>query len=213
MRVIPSINCPDVESVKLRIETVKTFLAPGELLHLDVTDGIFTGHAVWADPVAWKDLRGPFGLEVHLMVEHPEEHLEGWIAAGLRRCVIHVETITRSSFQEIFDRCSADGVEIMLSSDPETPLEDMASYRARVSGFHVLAVHPGAAGQEFMPEALEKIRSIREGMQDAIIEVDGGINPQTAALTHAAGADTVISATYIFGSADPKKSYEELARI
>jgi ribulose-phosphate 3-epimerase len=77
----------------------------------------------------------------------------------------------------------------------------------------VLAVLPGAAGQKFLSEDLEKIMVLRQASPSAIIEVDGGMNPETARLVKTAGADTIVSASYIFGSGDPKKAYEELRKI
>jgi ribulose-phosphate 3-epimerase len=77
----------------------------------------------------------------------------------------------------------------------------------------VLAVQPGPAGQTFLPFVEEKIRFLREAVPDAIIEVDGGMNPDTARLVKVMGADTIVSSNYIFSAADPKKAYEELRAI
>ena len=77
----------------------------------------------------------------------------------------------------------------------------------------MLAVQPGPVGQEFLPFVCEKIKFLREEFPDAIIEVDGGMNPETAGQVKEAGADTIVSASYIFNAVDPKKAYEELCTI
>ena len=73
----------------------------GEFLHVDVADGVFTFHKTWNDTTGWAALRLPFPLEIHLMVEHPEEWIAPWLAAGAKRFIVHTETIDQDSFREI----------------------------------------------------------------------------------------------------------------
>jgi ribulose-phosphate 3-epimerase len=217
MNVIPVINCPDIECVRKKLEVAKTFLRGGDLIHLDVTDGMFSAHKTWSDPFAWARLMSSFPLEVHLMVEQPEEHADDWFTAGARRLVVHIETVTHASLHRLLDLAEGHRGEIMLSSMPGTDSAAFGpfiqKFGERLAAFQVLAVPPGAAGQRFEPEALEAVISLRQWAPSATIEVDGGMNPETARLVKAAGADTIVSATYIFGSEDPKKAYEELRKI
>lgn len=217
MNVIPVINCPDIECVRKKLEVAKTFLRGGDLIHLDVTDGMFSAHKTWSDPFAWARLMSPFPLEVHLMVEQPEDHADDWFTAGARRLVVHIETVTHASLHRLLDLAEGHRGEIMLSSMPGTDSAAFGpfiqKFGERLAAFQVLAVPPGAAGQRFEPEALEAVTSLRQWVPGATIEVDGGMDPETARLVKAAGADTIVSATYIFGSEDPKKAYEELRKI
>ena len=217
MNVIPVINCPDSECVQKKLEIAKTFLAPGALIHLDVTDGVFSTHATWHDPFAWARLGSPFPLEVHLMVEQPEDHADNWFTAGARRLVVHAETVTHASLRRLLDLADQRHGEIMLSSmpdaDPETVGRLAHGFGERITALQVLAVPPGAAGQKFLPNDLEKIMVLRQTSPNAIIEVDGGMNLETAQLVKTAGADTIVSASYIFGSKDPNVAYEELKAI
>lgn len=213
MKVIPVINCPDVECVKKKIEIARTFLADGDTLHLDVTDGSFAAPKTWADPLGWTALRSPFGLEVHLMVDHPEHYVDNWLVAGARRLIVHMESLTPQSMNEILSATQHYRAEVMLSSKPESTSEDIAPYLKYFNLFQVLAVHPGPAGQIFLPFVIEKVQSLREEMPDAIIEVDGGMNPATSRRVKEAGADTIVSSSYIFNAADPKKAYEELESV
>lgn len=217
MNVIPVINCPDASCAQKKLEIAKTFLPAGDPVHIDITDGIFSTHKTWSDPFAWAKLRSPFPLEVHLMVEQPEEHADDWFTAGARRLVVHAETVTHTSLRRLLDLADQRHGEIMLSSLPDADPELVESlahgFGERVMAFQVLAVHPGAAGQTFMPEVLEKIMVLRQAAPNATIEVDGGMDPEMARLVKAAGADTIVSASYIFGSADSGKVYEELRNI
>ena len=100
----------------------------------------------------------------------------------------------------------------MLASDPETPIEALRPYFGLFSEFLALAVHPGPAGQSFNLSVIEKIRALKQ--EGAImIEVDGGMNPETVKLVKKAGANMVASGAYIFNAPDPQKAYEELKNI
>lgn len=210
MQVIPVINCPEFRCVEQKVSRAKTFLPEGHFLHLDITDGAFTFHKTWGDPTAWARLHAPFELEVHLMVEHPEKYIEPWLAAGAKRFIVHIETADEAMIKTIEEQCKKRGAEIMLSSRPETPMRKMVPYLAHFKMFQVLAVHPGPAAQRFLPLMLAKIKSLRRAAPDAIIEVDGGITPATARRAKAAGADIVLSGSYVFGSDDPGAAYESL---
>ncbi|MGD1003711.1 MAG: hypothetical protein ABR884_04035 [Minisyncoccia bacterium] len=213
MKVIPVINCSDIACVQKKIAIAKTFLADGDFLHLDVTDGSFAPLRTWADPLEWEKLKSPFALEVHLMVEHPEEYADDWLAAGARRLIVHAESLTPQSMHEIVSTAARYHVEVMLSSKPESISEEFIPYFRYFAAFQVLAVQPGPEGQEFLPFVCEKIRFLREELPDAIIEVDGGMNLETARQVKEVGADTIVSSSYIFNAADPKKAYEELCAV
>jgi ribulose-phosphate 3-epimerase len=213
MKVIPVLNCQDIECVQKKIEVAKTFLSPGDLLHLDVTDGSFAMRRTWADPMAWVKLQSPFGLEVHLMVDHPEEYVDNWLGAGAHRLIVHVESLSPHSMHQILTLAERHKAEVMLSSKPESEAEDIEPYMRHFRSFQVLAVQPGPPGQLYLPFIDDKIRFLREEFPDATIEVDGGMRPLTVWRVKELGADTVVSSSFIFDSADPKKAYEELSAI
>jgi ribulose-phosphate 3-epimerase len=213
MLIIPVVNCPDRACAEERIAAAKTFLKKKDFLHIDVADGVFTFHKTWNDPEGWAALRSPFPLEVHLMVEHPEEWIAPWLAAGAKRFIVHIETIDEDSLKNIAAACKAGRAELVLSSNPETPADEFTPYLHMTSRFQVLCVNPGLAGQKFLPLVLEKVKWLKYALPDAIIEVDGGVTPETAKWAKDAGADIIVSASHIFGSKDPKKAYKELKKI
>ena len=210
MGVFPVINCQHFSDVKEKLKITETFLPHGHFLHLDIADGIFTFHKTWNNPTEWANLRAPYELEVHLMVEHPEKEIDRWIAAGARRFIVHFETVNDDSLAKIFEHCDRRGVGVMLSSNPETSVEAIAPYLHYFLMVQVLAVHPGPAHQKFLPLSLEKIKWLRREWPHGIIEVDGGMNGETARKVREAGANFIVSEHFIFDGNDPEHRYRTL---
>lgn len=210
MEVIPVINCAEFDCVLDRAKKAESF---AEWAHLDVADGKFSSNVSWNDPEKWKAIVSKLKLEVHLMVEQPEKAAEAWVAAGAKRLVLHVETISMDSFARIRELAGANGAELMLAVAAQTPAEQLRPYFGSVSKFQVLAVKTGPAGQKFLPIALDKIKFLRREMPSATIEVDGGIDLETAKIVKDAGADLLAAGSYIFNSNDPSAAYEELKAI
>ncbi len=213
MEVIPAINCLDFRSALKRIEDAEKFLKKGDWLHLDVADGIFTANKSWRNATEWANLRSKFNLEVHLMVEHPENYIEQWIAAGAGRFIVHVETITKHMARQIIARAAKRGIiEVMLSSNPHTTISRLWPYLPLFSHFQVLAVEPGLAGQKFIPVTLQKAKFLRNFAPNAKIEVDGGVVPESIKAIKKAGANVVVSGSYIFNSEKPKAAFKKLQK-
>lgn len=211
--ILPAINCSDIKCVAEKIKILKKFLPKSAWVHLDVTDARFTFNKTWGDPQEWKAIGGDFNLEVHLMVEEPASAVRSWLAAGAKRLIVHVETLPKddsSVFQEILTVCKHHGADVMLAANPETRVQELLEYQGKCSWFQTLAVHPGFAGQRFYPLVLDKVRRLRAVIPDAHIEVDGGITLETAKPAKEAGADILVSASYIFQHSDPKEAYEQL---
>ena len=213
MEVIPAINCLDLECVEEKLKVCGTFLPKDGWIHLDVADARFTFNKTWGDPSLWLKFKNHFHLEVHLMVEEPEKVVGEWIKAGAKRIIVHVEAITSETAAQILKMSREHGIEIMLSSNPYTDEKTLEPYLKNFSSFQVLSVNPGYTGQPFLPFTLEKVKFLRKASLNAKIEVDGGINRETAKLAKVAGATIVAAASYIFGAKEHKKAYEELKRI
>lgn len=212
--IIPAINTSDFKVVQERIFTARTFLPPDGWIHIDVVDGRFAMNVTWGDPEEFGDfLRSHITLrrlnfEIHLMVKEPEKITRNWFDAGARRLIVHEEALVNPDL--IMKQCVDYAAEIMIAAKPDTSVEAYLDYAKQFKSFQVLAVAPGWAGQEFKPEILKKISSLRERVPNATIEVDGGMNPETVKKCREAGADYFVAASYIFGSATPIKAYQEL---
>lgn len=212
MFVIPSVNAKKFSLVKEGLNKVRKLGA--SWAHLDIADGKFTKIKLWNNPADLKRLRmknEKIKLEAHLMVKNPDAVLGNWLAAGVKRLIVHVESA--KDILAMVKKCRKAKAELALALNPKTPVEKLLPYKNQIKQVLILAVTPGPAGQKFGPGQLEKIRSLRQLMPDVKIEVDGGINLETARLCKKAGADILVSASYIFNSRNPKKAYLELTKI
>lgn len=213
MIVIPVVNVQNAEEAKKRIEKTAEF---SDLIHLDISDGVFTPHMSWGSPeelqklvASGQSLLATVRFEVHLMVSNPESVIDTWLRTGLvKRVIVHLEAMTDSVY--ILEKCKKYGAEVMLAINPGTEVERLLAHHSDFRCFQILAVPPGPAGQEISPGIIDKIKFLRRNMPNAIIEIDGGIVPETARLVKEAGADIVVSGSYIFGNDDPKRAYEVL---
>jgi ribulose-phosphate 3-epimerase len=207
--VIVSINCyvKDSACVASKLAIAQTFSA---WVHLDIADGVFTFHKSWNEPGQWSGLC-MLPTEVHLMVEDPLSAATLWNSVpNVKRFIVHAETVQPATFHALQEKVRGKGKSVMLALNPETPVDAVKPYVDKVLQFQVLAVHPGLSGQKFLPLVLDKIAWLRSHVPNAIIEVDGGITPETARLARSVGADILVSEHYIFGSPDPAAAYREL---
>ncbi len=210
MEIIPVINCHDEESASELAKKAGEF---SEWVHLDVSDARFTFNKSWGDSSVWPKFGKNLNLEVHLMVEEPEKEIDAWIKAGAKRIIVHAEAVNAEIVSGIKKKTDSADIKLMLAINPETPAEKLKLYFDEIAEFQILAVYPGPSGQKFRMLCTDKIRFLRREMPNVIIEVDGGINEETAKLVKEAGADIAVSASYIFGSPDPKSAYEKLKSI
>ncbi len=188
--------------LNLKQDLQQVYSAGVDWLHIDVMDGAFVPN-ITVGPLILPFCKKATGmpLDVHLMINHPENHIETFAQAGANRLSIHVENnpnIART-LQEIRAMNVAPGVVL----NPGTSPHSLDSLLPFVDHVLVMTVNPGFSGQKFMPEMLEKIRAVRNKIEEknlnVMIEVDGGINKETVSSVVSAGADIIVAATAIFG--------------
>lgn len=207
MQVIPAINAASPEEAAVLVEKAKGFLKAGDWLHFDVSE-INT----WSS----QDLKRScedlniVNIEVHLMSSNYEEFLQTWLEAGAKRIIVQIEIL--KDLEYLLEAAHKFGAEVGLAVAPDTAVEELNVYLNKINFFQILAVTPGASGQPFQEKVVPKIRWLRQQKPNAIIEVDGGINLKTAELVRQAGADIIVSSSYIFNSADPALAYGNLTR-
>jgi ribulose-phosphate 3-epimerase len=143
-------------------------------------------------------------LDCHLMMTDPGDFLKAFVDAGANSCTVHVE-VGRTA--ELIDAMRGLGIGVGLAVNPETPIEHCDPWLDRIDLLLVMSVHPGFGGQAFMPEAIPKVahaaRLAAENRLSLSIEVDGGIDEETAPAMAEAGADTFVAGSAIFGHPDP----------
>tara|TARA_Y100000310_G_scaffold321317_1_gene378772 strand:+ start:4680 stop:5339 length:660 start_codon:yes stop_codon:yes gene_type:complete len=219
VEVIPSVNCEDFKCVKELLPKVKEI--GSEWAHFDVSDGTFNSVVTWNEPEQLSQFSKAElpKIEVHLMVDNPKKYLDEWVEAGAKRILVQVEALSGSKLKVssrggfAFGEESFSGCEIGLVLNPDTPVEEVFSYLDKIRFVQFLAVVPGPSGQKFQEEILEKIRALRERDKDVIIEVDGGIIPEVVLRLKEAGADIVISSSYIWKSRNPREAFCALGEV
>jgi ribulose-phosphate 3-epimerase len=205
--VIPSINR---ENFADAMHDIKAIERNARWAHLDVQDGRFVSRVTWNNPADLEGLKTSMKFEAHLMVEDPEIVAVDWLKAGVSRIIAHCEAIKDAdAFRDV---CALHGAEVGVAINPDTPLDTVIPYVAKFPFVLFLSVMPGPSGQEFIPATLDRIAALRSKFSDVTIEIDGGINLETALLARKAGANHFVSGGYIYSSPDPASAFEQLVR-
>ena len=176
-----------------------------------MSDGKFGRGKNWGNPEEFASLNVRLNTEVHLMVENPESSAVSWLKVGARRLIIPTQTV--GNMNTLAKEARKFRAEVAPSFDLSVSIAEAEKYLEDFEYIQILAVEPGLGGKEFDPEALERIIFLRGKSRGVKIEVDGGINPETAVRVLEAGADILVSGSYIFGSPDPSLSYKELESL
>jgi ribulose-phosphate 3-epimerase len=207
-RIAPSILAADFRRLREQVRDVVD--AGAEVIHVDIMDGHFVP-AMSMGPKAVEALTDfDVLLDVHLMIERPERHVAEFAAAGASNIIVHFEATPHVNYaiQAIRDAGCNAGVAIT----PSTPIEAVAEVRGQLWSVLCMTVNPGWGGQEFIPTSLDKIRRLRELIgPDVELEVDGGIDAETAAPVAEAGASLFVAGTSVFGRDDPGAAFREVA--
>lgn len=206
IEIIPSINAQTFTEVQERVKKVEPYVS---WCHLDVTDGIFSAYPTWNNSRDLSSLRTKLKCEAHLMIAEPEKVIDQWLVKPIKRVIVHWEA-TRD-FDLIIQKCRNAGIEIGLAINSETSWEKLEPWFGKVDMVQILAVNPGPSGQKMGEEILEKVRSVRNICPQCIIEVDGGINTDTAKKVKETGANILVAGSVIFSGENIREIILQLA--
>ena len=170
-------------------------------IHYDVMDGIFVPNISFGEPILEYVRKSTKGfVDTHLMITRPERYVEHYAKLGSDMITFHVEATDNP--RAVIDKIHSLGIKAGIAVKPDTPVDDIESLIPAVENVLIMTVYPGFGGQSFIPATLKKVTEARAFIEeiglDTHVQVDGGINEQTASLARAAGADVLVSGSYLF---------------
>lgn len=209
--VAPSILAANLGDLTNEIKSVER--SGADWIHIDVMDGSYVPPITFGDNVvAAAAAATKLPLDVHLMINNPEAHIETFAKAGSHRIIIHQEASVH--LHRALNLITQKGAKAGVAINPATPVELVFDVLDLVDLVLVMTVNPGWGGQSFIPSCADKVskvaREIERRGKDIVIEVDGGINAETAKVCREAGATVMVAGSYIFGNKDRSAAINSL---
>lgn len=207
MLITPSILSADFGHLQDEIDSVAHC---ADWLQVDVMDGHFVPNLSFGAPVL-KSLRTKLPLDIHLMVANPADRIDEFLALNVAHITFHAEAVSETAERKaLIERIRKGGATAGIALNPGTPLTEIDDVLADIDLLLVMSVQPGFGGQAFMPEVLQTVRAARERQPDMMIQMDGGIDAETAPLCREAGANNLVSGSFIFRSSDRTLAIQHL---
>jgi len=212
--VSPSLLAANFIDLKSDIEMINS--SDADWLHMDIMDGVFVPNISFGFPVleaVSKVCKKP--LDVHFMIVHPERYIAQTAKTGAMMMNVHYEACTHlhRTIQEIHDA----GMKAGVTLNPSTPVSCLEDIIGDVDMVLLMSVNPGFGGQKFIENTISKAQRLRrlitESGSNALIEVDGGVQDETAPRLVAAGVDVLVSGSYVFRAQDPHEVIRQLKRL
>lgn len=208
MKIAPSVLTADFTDLKNEIKSI----SDADLIHIDIMDGNFVPNISFG-PAITKQISkiSSKNLDVHLMVLDPLKWIDDFSLENVEYITVHFES---NDFLEALNKIRKNGKKVGITIKPETPVTAILKYLKDVDLVLIMSVKPGFGGQKFMPESLDKVKelvSLREKNDyKYVIEIDGGINGETAPLVKEAGVDIAVVGSYLFNKQERNKEMEKL---
>ena len=211
MIVSPSLLSADFGNLNKDLEMINS--SEAQMLHIDVMDGVFVPNISFGFPVlkyVQKVCQKP--LDVHLMIVEPQKFIQEVKDCGAEIMNVHYETCTH--LNRVVQQIKDSGMKAGVTLNPATPVCLLRDIIAELDLVLLMSVNPGFGGQKFIPQTLNKVRELRELIDEtgskALIEVDGGVNAETGKQLREAGADILVAGNYVFKAEDPLEAIHSL---
>jgi len=212
LKIAPSILSSDFLHLEKEIRAVEQ--AGADMLHLDIMDGHFVPNLTFGPGIV-KQVRSitHLPLDAHLMMTNPADFIDKFIDAGVNYLSFHIETDT--NYVSLFRKIRKLGVKAGIAINPETSIDALPCIIDEIDYVLIMSVHPGFGGQAFIEESVEKVRKTKViiGSRKIEIEIDGGINYQTAKLVKEASVNILVAGNFIFKSDDYAKTIAGLRNV
>lgn len=204
IKIAPSVLSADFAKMGEEIKSVER--AGADVIHLDVMDGVFVPNITFGIKMV-ADVRRitSLPLDCHLMIVHPEKYVKDFAKAGADYITVHYEACGEG-LKDTLLQIKENNVKCGLVINPDTPVEKVENLIPLCDMVLVMSVFPGFGGQKFIADVLDKCRAIRkiidENNLDCLLEIDGGINADTAKSAREAGCDVLVAGSAVFGASD-----------
>ena len=208
IEIIPSLLSMDFSCIERSLRDIPDNV---NILHLDIMDGVFVNNITFGPFIAGFIRKNTDKiLDAHLMISRPEQYVQRFADSGVNMISFHIEACEDP--MKLIDELHDKGIKAGIAVNPETDIHSIDVYIENIDYVLIMSVHPGFAGQKFIPDVLEKIEILKE-MQSRYnfsIEIDGGINGDTARIAIERGAQWIVTGSYLFSQSDMKQTIKDL---
>lgn len=205
IKIIPAILAKSYNEFENMIRKIEPY---ADLVQLDIADGEFVPNKTINGYEELMKIETKLNFEIHLMVNNPEVVIDKWLKTKAVRYLVHAESI--DGLDALINQLKGNGREVGCVLNPGTDYAAIEPYLDNIDLVQFMTVDPGFYGSPFLPEVLEKIRNFHTQFPGKIIQVDGGINPETVKLVEEVGASQAAVGSYIFKSDNVEKALSDL---
>ena len=212
--ISPSVLSCDFANIQRDVEMINQ--SDADWFHVDVMDGVFVPNISFGFPVIQaikKHAKKP--LDVHLMIENPDQYIDAFKEAGADILTVHYEACTH--LHRTIQAIKAAGMKAGVALNPHTPVDFLQDVIEDLDLVLIMSVNPGFGGQKFIKNAILKVEQaknlIHRKGSHALVEVDGGVNLETGLELLKAGADALVAGSFVFNSENPTKTISDLKNL